>query len=53
MHQEKLEQAVEMRNAGRIRALHRTQRKMARAERQMSRAWVEATRLRQQLEAEL
>lgn len=53
MHQEKLEQAVEMRNARRVRALNRTQRRMARAERQMSRAWVEATRLRQQLEAEL
>lgn len=53
MHQEKLEQAIEQRNAARVRALHRTQRRMARAERQMSRAWVEATRLRQELEAEL
>lgn len=53
MHQERLEQAVEQRNAARVRALRRTQRRMARAERQMSRAWVEATRLRQQLEAEL
>ncbi len=53
MHQERLEQAVEQRNAARVRALRRTQRRMARAERQMGRAWVEATRLRQQLEAEL
>jgi hypothetical protein len=53
MHQERLEQAVEQRNVARVRALRRTQRRMARAERQMSRAWVEATRLRQQLEAEL
>jgi hypothetical protein len=53
IHQEKLELAVEQRNASRVRALHRTKRKMARAERQMSRAWVEATRLRRELEAEL
>ncbi|HEY2575831.1 MAG TPA: hypothetical protein VGI74_05940 [Streptosporangiaceae bacterium] len=53
MHQERLEQAVEERNAWRARALHRTRRRMARAERQMSRAWVEAIRLRQELEAEL
>jgi hypothetical protein len=52
IHQEKLEQAVEQRNASRVKTLYRTQRRMARAERQMSRAWVEATRLRQELEAE-
>src|SRR5579859_3311123 len=48
MHQERLEQAVEQRNAARVQTLRRTQRRMARAERQMGRAWVEATRLRQQ-----
>ena len=53
MHQEKLEQAVEQRNASQVRNLHRTRRRMARAERQMSRAWVEATKLRQELEAKL
>lgn len=49
---EMLEQAQLRRTAWRIQALNRTQRRMARAERHMSRACLQASQLRQQLEAE-
>jgi hypothetical protein len=50
---ELLEQAELHRNARRVQTLNRTWRRVERAERQMSRAWVESTRLRRELEAEL
>jgi hypothetical protein len=49
---EMLEQAQLRRTAWRVQALKRTQRRMARAERHMSRVCLQASRLRQQLEAE-
>jgi hypothetical protein len=49
---EMLEQAHLRRTAWRVQALNRTRRREARAERRMSRARVEATRIRQELEAE-
>ena len=51
-HEEMLEQAHLRRTAWRVQALNRTRRRQARAERQMCRARVEATRLRRELEAE-
>jgi DNA polymerase III delta prime subunit len=53
MHQEMLDEAQQRRNAWRVRALNRAQRRASRAEQQMCRARVQATRLRRQLEAEL
>ena len=49
---EMLEQAQLRRTAWRVGALKRNRRREARAERQMCRARVEATRLRWELEAE-
>jgi hypothetical protein len=56
LHEERLEQARQHRDAYRARALNRARRREARAERQMSRARqarVEAAGLRRRLEAEL
>ena len=56
LHQERLDQARQAREATRARALSRARRREARAERQMSRARrarVEAAGLRRRLEAEL
>lgn len=53
MHQEKLDEATEHRYAWQVSALNRARRRAHRAERRMSRAHVQATRLRRQLEAEL
>ncbi|MGH3157328.1 MAG: hypothetical protein ACRDNF_12225 [Streptosporangiaceae bacterium] len=53
MYQEKLGEAQEAAYAWRVSALNRASRREARAERRMSRARVQATRLRRQLEAEL
>jgi hypothetical protein len=53
MHQEMLDDAQERRNAWRVNALNRARRRVNRAEQQMCRAQVQATRLRRQLEAEL
>lgn len=52
MHAERLDQAQRQRNAWRVRALSRAQRRAARAEQRMSRAHREASRLRLQLDAE-
>jgi hypothetical protein len=52
MHEEMLERAAKDRLAAQVRALRRTRRTLARAERWMSRAWVHATRLRRELEAQ-
>ena len=49
---ELLEQAQLHRVARRVQALDRNRRREARAQRQMSRARVEASRLRRELEAE-
>jgi hypothetical protein len=53
MHQEMLDEAQQRRNAWRVSALNRARRRATRAEQQMCRARVQATRLRRQLEAEL
>jgi hypothetical protein len=53
MHQEKLDEATQLRQAWQVSALNRARRRATRAERRMSRAHVQATRLRRQLEAEL
>ena len=53
MHQEKLDEAAQLRAAWQMSALNRARRRAHRAERRMSRAHVQATRLRRQLEAEL
>lgn len=53
MHQEMLEDAQQRRNAWRVTALNRARRRAVKAEQQMCRARVQATRLRRQLEAEL
>jgi hypothetical protein len=53
MHQEMLDEAQQRRNAWRVSALNRARRRANRAEQQMCRAHVQATRLRRQLEAEL
>ncbi len=52
MNEEKLERAQLHRNAWRVQALNRARRRVVRAERQMNRAHVEASRLRRELEAE-
>jgi hypothetical protein len=52
MHEEMLERAAKDRLAAQVRALRRTRRTLARAERRMSRARVHATRLRRELEAQ-
>ena len=53
MHQEKLDEASQLRHAWQASALNRARRRANRAERRMSRAHVQVTRLRRQLEAEL
>jgi hypothetical protein len=53
MYQEKLGEAQQAGYVQRVSALNRASRREARAERRMSRARVQATRLRRQLEAEL
>lgn len=56
LHEERLYEARQYRDAYRVRALSRARRREARAERQMSRARrarVEAAGLRRRLEAEL
>jgi hypothetical protein len=53
MHQEKLDEASELRAAWQVSALNRARRRAHRAEQRMSRAHVQASRLRRQLEAEL
>jgi hypothetical protein len=53
MHQEKLDEANQHRAAWQVSALDRARRRADRAEQRMSRAHVQATRLRRQLEAEL
>ncbi|HEY3735021.1 MAG TPA: hypothetical protein VGL63_14010 [Streptosporangiaceae bacterium] len=52
MHEERLEEAQMHRNAWRLRAMQRAQRRADRAEQRMSRAHREASRLRLGLEAE-
>jgi hypothetical protein len=51
-HDELLEQAQLHRVARRVQALNRNRRREARAQRQMSRARLESSRLRRELEAE-
>jgi len=52
MHAERIDEAQRRRNAQRLRAIRRAQRRAVRAEQRMGRARHEASRLRLQLDAE-
>jgi len=53
IHQEMLDDAQQRRNAWRVSALNRARRRADRAERDMCRARVQASRLKRELEAEI
>lgn len=52
LSQERLDSVQRNHAARQVSVRNRARRRMARAERRMSRAWVQASRLRQELEAE-
>lgn len=52
MHEKMLQRAAKDRLAAQVRALRRTRRTLARAERRMSQARVHAIRLRRELESQ-